>query len=339
MTETNVTELRPSPHKGEGVTARRTRPARSDRTNAERQRRFKRKRALAAKGGVTTVGNQNIESPQNVATVASLPQVTPQGNAIDVVEVTALARETRGVTPVGRTSVRLATSLAATCLATVGVTLSLAGMVETATYALAVGGVLFCAQAIAADLLALTMPSVMAALWHRRSPAVILAGALWCAGGAVTVANLAGYVGEHVEQYQVGRETLATGRGMALERLARLKDERKAITETRPPAAIAAALNDARRSERPALREAQAMARRRDALDVELAVFEQQLGDIPQVATADASAAVLSDISGTTVSEHELRRLRLALLLGLPLCSGLVLSLAFAFTAASARGA
>ena len=54
--------------------------------------------------------------------------------------------------------------------------------------------------------------------------------------------------------------------------------------------------------------------------------------------TADASAAVLSDISGTTVSEHELRRLRLALLLGLPLCGGLALSLAFALTAAvSAR--
>jgi DNA-binding transcriptional regulator YdaS (Cro superfamily) len=228
--------------------------------------------------------------------------------------------------------------LAATCLAAVGVTLSGVGMVETATYALAIGGVLFCALAVAADVLTLTMPATVGALWRRRSPAVVLAGALWCAGSAVTIANLAGYVGEHVEQYQSGRETLATGRSMALERLARLKDERKAITETRPPAAIAATLNDARRSERPALREALAMAKRRDALDIELATFERQLGDIPQVATADASAAVLSAIGGTTVSEHELRRLRLALLLGLPLCGGLVLSLAFALTAAvSAR--
>jgi hypothetical protein len=103
-------------------------------------------------------------------------------------------------------------------------------------------------------------------------------------------------------------------------------------------APIAAALNDARRSERPALREALAVAKRRDALDVELAAFEQRLDGIPHVATADASAAVLSDVSGTTISEHELRRLRLALLLGLPLCGGLVLSLAFASTAAgSAR--
>jgi hypothetical protein len=39
---------------------------------------------------------------------------------------------------------------------------------------------------------------------------------------------------------------------------------------------------------------------------------------------------LLSEISGTTVSEPELRRWRLALLLGLPLCGGLVLSLATA---------
>jgi hypothetical protein len=224
-------------------------------------------------------------------------------------------------------------------LASVGITLSTVGMVETATYALAVGGVLFCALAVSADVLTLTLPSVIGALWRRRSPAVVLAGLLWCAGVAVTVANLAGYVGEHVEQYQNGRQTMATGRSMALERLARLKDERSSIGEGRPAGAITAALNDARRSERPALREALAMAKRRDALDIELAAFEQRLDGIPQVATADASAAVLSDISGTTVSEHELRRLRLALLLGLPLCGGLVLSLAFALAPVARRSA
>jgi hypothetical protein len=60
--------------------------------------------------------------------------------------------------------------------------------------------ILFCALAVSADLLTLAMPSVVGALWRRRSPAVMLARALWCAGCAVTVANLAGYVGEHVEQ-------------------------------------------------------------------------------------------------------------------------------------------
>ncbi len=159
------------------------------------------------------------------------------------------------------------------------------------------------------------MPSVIGALWRRRSPAVVLAALLWCAGGAVTVANLAGYVGEHVEQYQAGRQTMATGRSMAMEWLARLQGERRAIVEMRPAAAITVALNYAPRSERPALREALALAKRRDALDLDLAVFEQRLSEIPQVAIADASAAVLSDISGTTISDTALRRLRLALLL------------------------
>ena len=73
------------------------------------------------------------------------------------------------------------------------------------------------------------------------------------------------------------------------------------------------------------------------ALDLELAAFEKRLTEIPQVATADASAAVLSEIGGTAISEVELRRFRLALPLGLPLCGGLVLSLAFALATASAR--
>jgi hypothetical protein len=189
-------------------------------------------------------------------------------------------------------------------------------------------------------MITLVMPATVGALWRRRSPAVVLAMALWCCGAAVTVANLAGYVGEHVEEYQNGRQTMATGRDMAMERLARLRDERKAIGETRPPAAIAATLNDARRSERPALREALALAKRRDALDTELATFEQRLSEIPAVGTANASTAVLSDISGTAISDAHLRRLRLALLLLLPLCGGLVLSLATSLTAAaSARRA
>jgi hypothetical protein len=65
-----------------------------------------------------------------------------------------------------------------------------------------------------------------------------------------------------------------------------LRDERRAIADTRPPAAILAAMVGARRSEQPALREALAMARWRDALDLELSAFEKRLIEIPQVATA-----------------------------------------------------
>jgi hypothetical protein len=155
---------------------------------------------------------------------------------------------------------------AAIIVGAVGIGLSAMGMVETASYSMAFG-FLFCAKAIGADALTLTMPPTIRVLWRRRSPAVALAFLMWCAGVVVTVSNIAGYVGEHVEQHEAGRETGATERAIAMERLARLRSERKAMTETRPPGAIVAAINDARRSEQPALREALAMAKRRDALD------------------------------------------------------------------------
>jgi hypothetical protein len=303
-----------------------------DPTAASRSKRYRDNRKVAVTAPAAQPDTRSAEKPNGFkgrVTVADRHSVT-----------IGKAHKSNGVTPSVQPPWQAGNVVAygaAICLAIIGIGLSAIGMVETATYSLAVGGFLFCALAIAADVLTLAMPATVGALWRKRSPAVALAMVLWASAAAVTLANLAGYVGEHVEQYQNGRQTMATGRTMAMERLARLRDERKAIGETRPPGAIAAALNDARRSERPALREALALAKRRDALDVDLATFEQRLGEIPAVATADASATVLSNISGMAISESELRRLRLALLLCLPLCGGLVLSLAFALAAASTR--
>jgi hypothetical protein len=89
----------------------------------------------------------------------------------------------------------------------------------------------------------------------------------------------------------------------------------EAIAETRPSAAILAAMAGARSSEQPALREALAMARRRDALDLELAAFEKRLPENPAGCDGRCIPAVLSEIGGTAISEVELRRFRLALLL------------------------
>jgi len=297
LADATVTPLRPSPSPQPGEGVSRTV---KDRTATERKRR----------------------SRANKCKRRDTPVTTPR----------------HGVTaPVTGTAGSIGRYVTAGLLGAVGIGLSAIGMVETASYSLAVGGFLFCALAMAADVLTLVMPATIGALWRKRSTAVVLAGLLWCAGVAVTVVNIAGYVGEHIEQYQVARETRATERSVALERLARLRDERQAIAETRPPPAILAAMSGARRSEQPALREALAMARWRDALDLELSAFEKRLIEIPQVATADASAAVLSEIGGTAISEVELRRFRLALLLGLPLCGGLVLSLAFALATAGVR--
>lgn len=62
----------------------------------------------------------------------------------------------------------------------------------SASYSLAAGGFLFCALAIGANALPLTMPATIRALERKRWPAVILAGLMWCVGIVITVANIGG---------------------------------------------------------------------------------------------------------------------------------------------------
>lgn len=213
-------------------------------------------------------------------------------------------------------------------LALVGVALAGIGMAETTAYALSVGGFLFAALAVCADALVLLMPAAVAALWRRRSPAAILAAALWLAGGAVTLANLSGYVGGSDDHFRTGRETQSVERTLAFEQLARLRHERDSIAEIRPAATLRLAIRDARRANRPALRLALAMATRRDAIESELSSLGASLPAVPAVAMADPSAGILSELTGMAVTEPAVRRLRLALLLLLPLCGGFVLSVA-----------
>ena len=213
-------------------------------------------------------------------------------------------------------------------LALVGIALAAIGMIETTHYAASVGGLLFAALAVCADALVLFMPAAIGALWRRRSPAALLAVVLWLVGGAVTLANLSGYVGGSDDRFRAGRETQSLERTLAFERLARLRHERDAIAEMRPAAALRIALNHARRSRMAGLGEALAVAQRRDAVDAELTALGDNLSSVAALATADPSASVLSELTGATVTEAALRRLRLALLLLLPLCGGLVLSIA-----------
>ncbi len=219
-------------------------------------------------------------------------------------------------------------------LASVGVALAAIGMIETTAYSLRVGGPLFAALAICADALVLFMPPAVAALWRRRSPAMIAAAALWLVGGAVTIANLSGYVASRDDEFTAIRESRSMQRVLALERMERLRTERAAISEMRPVGALNVAIRSVRRSNKPALREAVAIAERRDAVDAELSALAEKLPAIPQIAIIDPSASVLSEISGTNISENSLRRARLMFLLLLPLCGGFVLSVALSLLSA-----
>jgi len=224
--------------------------------------------------------------------------------------------------------------LGAAILASVGVALAAIGMIETTAYAARVGGMLFAALAICADALVLFMPAAVAALWRRRSPAMIAAAGLWLVGAAVTLANLSGYVGSSDDGFRAARESQSMQRVLALEQLARLRHERAGISEMRPLGVLNVAVRNARRSDRPALRQGLAMAERRDAVETQISALAAGLPAIPQIAIVDPSASVLSEISGAAVSEISLRRLRLMLLLLLPLCGGFVLGVALSLVPA-----
>ena len=223
---------------------------------------------------------------------------------------------------------RIGRVLGAIVLAAVGVALAGVGVIETTTFATKVGGLLFAALAVCADALVLLMPSAATVLWRRRSPAIVAAVALWLVGSAVTLSNLSGYIGSSDDHYRAGRQIESTERTLAMERLVRLRHERDSIAEMRPVAALTLAVRRARGWDKLVLEEALAIAQRRDALDAELTSVASSMSALPEVATIDPSARVLSDISGATMSESDMRQLRLALLLLLPLCGGFVLSIA-----------
>jgi hypothetical protein len=111
------------------------------------------------------------------------------------------------------------------------------------------------------------------------------------------------------------------------------------MSEMRPVGALNIAIRSAPRSKKPALREALATAQRRDALEAELSALAANLPAIPQIAITDPSASLLSAISGTSISESSLRRARLMFLLVLPLCGGIVLSIALSLLGSGTRKA
>jgi hypothetical protein len=151
------------------------------------------------------------------------------------------------------------------------------------------------------------------------------AWAMWATAVMLTTVNVAGFIGQHTDSFLGGREVQSIQRALVLERLGRLRAERATITETRPAGAITVAIRNDGRGEIENQRAALAMAKRRDEIERDLAALEPRLITLPAVTLADPSAGVLAEILQLP-SEIDLRRLRLALLLVLPLCAGLVLA-------------
>jgi hypothetical protein len=82
------------------------------------------------------------------------------------------------------------------------------------------------------------------------------------------------------------------------------------------------------------------MAKRRDQVDHDLLDLVSKLPSIPKTTTTDPSAGVLVGmvrLTGARVTEADPRRLRLGLLMILPLFGGIVLSLGLAVAAPGRR--
>ena len=208
------------------------------------------------------------------------------------------------------------------------------GLVMNARFAASFGQTLEAAALLAAiglaiDLLAVVLPSVGVQFWHRRS---ILASAaawsIWLAVLVMTWLAATGFASTNIGDAVAGRARIASESAVLTERLNRLRHERAGITELRPVAAIEVELQRAqpqaqavwhitdgcRDVTRPAsaracatvleLRQAQAAAVRRDAIDVEQREIQSRLAALPAIAAADPQATSAAEIVRLAQRRH-----------------------------------
>ena len=240
------------------------------------------------------------------------------------------------------------------------------GLVMNARFAASFGQTLEAAALLAAiglaiDLLAVVLPSVGVQFWHRRS--ILASAAAWSIWSAVLVMTwlaATGFASTHIGDAVAGRARIAGESAVLTERLNRLRHERAGITELRPVATIEVELQRAqpqaqavwhitdgcRDVTRPAsaracapvleLRQAQAAAVRRDAIDVEQREIQSRLAALPAIAAADPQATSAAEIvrwvsAGTfTPAADDIARLRALGLALAPSLAGLIAMMALA---------
>jgi hypothetical protein len=256
--------------------------------------------------------------------VVLAPARTPREAATQLVGhafATALAAPAPAQKPRSVIAVISAALLLLTALGLTGV-----GLVMNARFASSFGQTLEAAMLLAAiglaiDLLAVVLPSVGVQFWHRRSIAASAAAwSIWCAVLVMTWLAATGFASTHIGDAVAGRARIAGESAVLTERLDRLRLERAGITELRPVATIEVELQRAqpqaqavwhitdgcRDVTRPAsaracatvleLRQAQAAAARRDAIDAEMREVQSRLAALPAIAAADPQATSAAEI-------------------------------------------
>ncbi len=227
---------------------------------------------------------------------------------------------------------------------------------------------LFIAIGVTADGLAFLLPTTAFRLAHaRRYFGAMVAWLLWTATMAFALLASAGFAGLNVSDVTAARARDALAGQALAARIATLRTERSAITETRSVPALEAELQAAQPSAAAVwkqtdgcrdvtkiasgqacaavlqARQRLAEAQRRDAIDAELRDAERRIASSAAITSADPQAVTFaklinwSTLGLTNISTNDVAMLRVALITLLPQCAGLVLMLAMGL-AQPARG-
>jgi len=224
---------------------------------------------------------------------------------------------------------------------------------------------LFAWLSIAADALALALPSAAGSLWtDGRHGLAYTAWGVWGITFAMALMASIGFVSLNIADTAAARTRVADQSAGLAQRLERLRAERAVILEPRAVAAIEAELQRAQPHVAPdvwrdtrqcadvtlkesgqacaevlKLRGALATAHRREVLDAELAKAEAKLSILPAVTTADPQAATASRLIGWAsfgmlkMTADDVAMVRVLGMVLLPQPAGLVLMLATALVA------
>ncbi len=244
--------------------------------------------------------------------------------------------------------------------------LTAVGLIMNARFAASFGqtaeaAALLAAIGLSVDLLAVILPSVGVQLWARRS--IFAAGAAWVMWLAVLTMTLlaaTGFASTNIGDAVAGRARVVGESVVLEERIDRLRRERTSIAELRPLGAIEIELQKAQTEAQPVwrmtdgcrdvtrpvsaracasvleLRQVQAAALRRDAIDAELRETQAKLSALPALALADPQATTAAEmvtwLSAGAVSPapSDIARLRAMGLALAPSLAGLIGMLALA---------
>src|SRR5262245_6934696 len=269
--------------------------------------------------------------------------------------------EPAGVKPVRS----LIATLTAIVLFSTAVGLTGVGLIMNARFAASFGQTLEAGMLLAMIGLAVDLLAVAVQLWQRRS--VLAAGAawtIWMAALTMTLLAAMGFASTNIGDAVAGRAKIAGESTALTERIARLRSERTAITETRSTAAIEVELQRAQPEAQAVwratngcrdvtrmtsgracatvleLREALATVERRDGLDTQLRAAESRLATLPAIALADPQATTAAEIldwltgGAFKPAPSDISRLRALGLALTPSLAGLLAMLAISLTQA-----